>query len=58
MRYILLILVFGALNASSLNELVRYATNNSPLVKQAKADLKLADLRRKVAKQQSSVSLI
>ena len=50
MRYILFLLVFGALNASSLNELVRYATNNSPLIKQAKADLKLADLKKKSSK--------
>jgi len=48
MKHILYLLLFiSIINASSLNELVNYATNNSPLIKQAKADLKLASLKQK-----------
>ena len=48
MKHIFYLFLFiSVINASSLNELVDYATNNSPLIKQAKADLKLASLKQK-----------
>jgi outer membrane protein TolC len=48
MKHIFYLFLFiSVINANSLNELVDYATNNSPLIKQAKADLKLASLKQK-----------
>ncbi len=48
MKKIFYLLLFASLlNGSSLKELVDYATTNSPLIKQAKADLKLASLKQK-----------
>jgi outer membrane protein TolC len=48
-RVLFVVLFLGLLNASTLNELVDYAITNSPLIKQANADLKLAKLKRKSA---------